>query len=311
MFYRIRNRAHYLKFSMQTSHLSDTRPLPCHPDAPCDVHTMLCKADMQMYLIAIKSLLRFGGSLAVTAHSDGTLDSADIALLQTHIPGIRLVLPEQADAFATKRLGADSFLWKWRNHDASYRRVIDTELWSRAPRRIIMDSDILVLGWPPVLSEWIARGGPPLLLGQPQPLAAPALDQSAPSNEFIQTVFMRRLPQLSLPDGSPAVFLNGTTSGFYACQDELSLEAISEALQRALDAGIPMKDWGGEQCLVIYLLSNAGARRLPRDECFNFTPAETPRLDRAHIVHFFGTHRFHKGLYPSLARAVIRSLQQA
>ena len=45
-----------------------------------------------------------------------------------HLPGSRLVSAPEADARAVKALGADSFLFRCRQFDVNYRRLIDTEL---------------------------------------------------------------------------------------------------------------------------------------------------------------------------------------
>ncbi len=51
---------------------------------------------------------------------------------------------------------------------------------------------------------------------------------------------------------------------------------------------------GGEQCLVIYILSRAGARRLDPDQYFNFLPSLLDNLESARVVHFFGTDSLFK-----------------
>src|SRR5262249_36175355 len=148
-------------------------------------------------------------------------------------------------------LGRDSFLFAWRNHDASWRRLVDTELWSTARKRIIMDSDILVRDRPEALLDWIDNSDRPMLLGQ-----APAPSQAAPSlrgpgRPFIQDAFKKNLEKLSQSLGLPNWFLDGTSSGFYGCSRELGLDRVERLLRNCLGLGIAMGDWGSEQCTVI------------------------------------------------------------
>jgi hypothetical protein len=62
---------------------------------------------------------------------------------------------------------------------------------------------------------------------------------------------------------------------------------------------------------VIYLLSVAGAERLDPVGNFNFDPTCASRIAAAEILHFYGTYRFHDGLYPRLAAGVAASLKAA
>jgi hypothetical protein len=114
---------------------------------------MLGHAELQMYLVAIKSFLRFRPQSRVTAHSDGSLSPNDEALLRQHVPGIRVIERVEANERAKKEL--NSYLAEWRSRDASWRRVIDTELWCETPRRMIIDSDILTIRKPDAVLDWI------------------------------------------------------------------------------------------------------------------------------------------------------------
>src|SRR5262249_26051230 len=141
MLYRFRQALHRGYFRLRTRGIHATPPLPCDPAAPCELHTMLSARDLPMYLPAVKSFLRFRPRLLVVVPTVGTPVAPVLDVLPPHAPGVRLVLPAEADARARDVLGADSFLFRWRCHDVSWRRVIDTELWCEASKRIIMDAD--------------------------------------------------------------------------------------------------------------------------------------------------------------------------
>ena len=156
-------------------------------------------------------------------------------------------------------LDRDSVLYKWRMLDASYKRLVDTELHSRATARIIMDADILVVNRPDEVIDWIQMMGKPFLLGQP-PERSP-IPTTGQSPRHMQDVFKQKLAALNEAVGVPVDFLDGSTSGFYGCTSGLDLDLVQKVLSACIGLNIPMFEWGGEQCLVIYLLSLAGARR--------------------------------------------------
>lgn len=306
MLYRIRKAMNYAAFRFRTRGLDRSPPTPCDPQAACTVHTMLGHEDLHMYLVAVKSLLRFRPHAGVMAHSDGTLTPRDEDAIRHHVPGVRIVGAAEADELARNRLGSDSFLHRWRSHDASWRRVLDTELWCPTPKRIIMDSDILVIRRPDELLTWIERGDGAFLFGQP-PKTDPLTTSSGP--KVVQTVFREKLQPLAEASGLPAVFPQGATSGFYGCGSEVSLERIERVIRAGESVGIPMKEWGAEQCLVLFLLATSGAKRLNASQYINYDPGCYDGIGDVCVAHFYGTHRFHRNLYPRLAARVIAELQ--
>ena len=272
---------------------------------------MLGHADLLMYLTAIKSFLRFRPRAGVAAHSDGSLSARDEDLLRAHVPGIRIVAAREADDRAARDL--NPFLAEWRVRDASWRRVIDTELWCETPRRMIIDSDILTVRRPDAVLEWIAgegmNAGRPLMFGAVDPKPAGPIPEGT-GKRHIQDVFRERLAHVAAAANLPPEFYQGGTSGYYGCTREISLEEIERLIHAGLTAGVPMAEWGGEQCLVVFRLSTADPIRLDIRKYFNFGPETLDRLSEAAVIHFFGTYRFDRGIYPRLAREVVRDLKR-
>ena len=306
MFYRLRKSLSYGYFRLATRGLDDTPTVRARENAPCEAHTMLGRHDVTMYLLAVKSLLSFEPELAVVVHSDGSLTAHDEARIAANVSGVQFVRYELAEQRAKTEL-TGSLLAKWRLHDAAYRRLIDVELWRSRDRVIILDSDVLTIRRPDEVLAWIKGGSKPFLLGQPTP-GAEREDLSATAH--VQKRFLHLVPDLSRATGNSPRFLQGTTAGFCGYAHELSLPRIEEALRASLELGLPMEQWGGDQCLIVYLLSAAGAERLPQDRYLNFEPSLKSQMDRAVMVHFYGTHRFHAGTYPRLAADTVRRLRR-
>jgi hypothetical protein len=307
MFYRLKQAFHRAHFAWRTRAILSSEPISCDPGASCALHTMVSKADLPLYLVAIKSFLRFYPGVGILAHSDGSLRPQDEALLTRHIPGCQVIAAEQADERARQVFGPDSFLFRLRGWDASYRRIIDTDLWSNTPKRIIFDSDILVLDRPQEVIDWIDRGTTPFLMGQPARQVMPP-----GTSKHIQALFRDQVNAISARLGVPSLFLDGTTGGFYGCVgDELSTGRVERLVQTCLDLGIPMQQWGGEQAIVIYLLSTAGANRLDTSLYFNFDFDLVDRVGRAKLVHFLGYCRYHKNIYVEQAAVIANRLARS
>jgi hypothetical protein len=306
MLYRFRQAIANRYFQLSTRGLSTTPPLRCYPQAGCEVHTMLGAADVRMYLLAIKSLLSFVHELAVVVHSDGSLSERDLSSIAAHVHGARFIRHDEADRRADASLRESPFLAKWRATDAAYRRLIDIELWRQAGKVLILDADVLTNQEPREVIDWIASGSVPFLLGQPS--KSTALSAASHVPEHVQAQFLLHVPQISRHLGVEPRFVQGATAGFCGYFRELDLVRVESALRAAVDLALPMAQWGGDQCLVIYLLSTAGAERLPPDRYVNFEPAVEPTAYQKCIIHFYGTHRFHGLVYPRLAASVVRRL---
>ena len=165
MLYRVRRSIRYRHFEFLTRQIEDTPPSPCDTDATCEVHTLVCERDLRLYLIAVKSLLRFCPPVSVIVHSDGTLTQTSIDRLRRHIPGCQIVDAADADARAAAALGSTSLLARYRRLDLSCRRLVDSALWTTLGKRIVMDSDVLVLRRPARLIEWMLGAHEPFLFG--------------------------------------------------------------------------------------------------------------------------------------------------
>lgn len=304
MLYRIRTELAKGYFEYATRGIGTTSPLTSTREASCEVHTMLGQADVAMYLLAAKSFVSYVPNVSVIVYSDGTLTQEHIDTLQRHIVGMRVVGHDEADQRAAVELPAGGLLANWRKRDAAYRRLIDIELWRRGERAIVLDSDVLTNRTPDEVARWIEGGAAPFLLGQPFEYT------SAPSaGSHVQGHFFQKVPQLSAALGVDNAFLLGGTAGFCGYRNEISLAHVERALDAALTLGLPMHHWGGDQCLIIYLLSVAGGRLLPPDKYLNFDPYRPRDADGACVVHFYGTHRYAKGVYRRLGAAAVERLR--
>src|SRR5205814_3376692 len=126
--------------------------------------------------------------------------------------------------------------------------------------------------------------------------------------KLVQTVFREKLAQVAQRAGLPARFPQGATAGFYGCERELPLDRVEHVLRACEAEGLPMKQWGADQCVVIYLLEASGATRLIPRLYINFDPSCESLLGQAHAVHFYGTYRYYRHIYTTLAASVASDL---
>jgi hypothetical protein len=308
VFNRIKQRLRQIAFTWSARKVLLTPQVSCNPHADCTIHTMLGAKDLNMYLIAIKSLLSEYNSLQVTIHSDGTLQRRDHELIESHISGCRIITKEMANGAAAKELGTASYLYRCRNIDVNYRRLIDTSIWNSTTKRIIMDSDVITLTHPTEVIEWIETRSGAFLLGKRQ-CDSPLPEPPDLSTKHVQIQFRARLEQISQLTGFPARFAQGTTAGFYGCECELRLELVERVIRACESLNLSLHHWGGDQCIVIYLLTAANAYRLSEELYLNFWPDEEQRVDNAHIVHFLGTNRHDRGVYRRVAGRRIGELR--
>jgi len=134
-----------------------TKSFTTNPNAGVEIHSGLCHCDMDIYLIAIKSFLRFYSSVAVVVHNDGTLTDEDRKLLRKHIVGIRIINKKEADIIANKIL-ADKPNCKLRRHPFIFNtQIFDYPILSNTEKLISLDSDIVFIKKPTEIINWIKK----------------------------------------------------------------------------------------------------------------------------------------------------------
>ena len=294
------------RFFRQTRAVFSTAPAPCDPHASCEIHTMLGRSGLQPYLVAIKSFLRFVPSVRVLVLSDGTIGPDEAILLGRHVPGCRVVMPEEADARARSVLGEGSLLWKSRGIDASFRRLIDSELFASTPKRINMDSDIVTLRRPDEVLAWIESGTAPFQIADT--LIEPRREDIDLSTAHVQAVFEAKLDELSQMLDLPSKYNRGSCAGFYGCRTELGLVPVERVIRACMALNLRLDEWGIEQSIVTYLLSTAGGTILDTRHYFNYWPRDAGRAADAAVVHFLGLHRYHRHVYAAQAATAIAAL---
>lgn len=132
-----------------------TKPFFCNPEAQAEIHTLIGHKYLEMYLLAIKSLLRFYNDVAVIVHDDGSLSQEDKEILKTHVKGIRIIDFDFADNKVNNILGIRRKSIVYRSNNIIAKLLFDYSLLSSSGKVISLDADILFLKYPIELIKWI------------------------------------------------------------------------------------------------------------------------------------------------------------
>jgi len=134
-----------------------TPAMRCNPSAAVEVHTLTAHHHLNMYLTAIKSLLRYHDDVAVVVHDDGSLDAADAARLRDHVNGVRLIDRAAADAELEGHLAGRPCSRQLRQRVVNSLEVFDNILLAKTERMVTLNSDVLFLDEPVELIDWLVR----------------------------------------------------------------------------------------------------------------------------------------------------------
>lgn len=136
------------------------RPVLRPEEAAAEVHMLLCRRDLELGVLALKSLLRFPEvRVAATLTEDGSLRAADRAWVDRHVPGCRWLPrrtddPRMTEALARRpRLAA---LYASTYHPSC--KLLHPALLARCPRVLVMDPDTAFSKRPDQIIAWAERG---------------------------------------------------------------------------------------------------------------------------------------------------------
>lgn len=140
--------------------LERTKPIPVlrAPDAAAEVQMLLCRRDVRLAVLSLKSLLCHGSlRLALAVTDDGSLSESDRQLVNEHFPGVRW-LPRVSREPSVQAILAQRPQLSALYHGpfAFARRLVHPFALAGCERVIQMDADTLFYRFPQLLADWIA-----------------------------------------------------------------------------------------------------------------------------------------------------------
>jgi hypothetical protein len=163
--YRLRARWDEARIRAAVRGLERTAPLPARApaQAAAEVHMLLCRRDVRLGVLALKSLLRFpDAQFAVTLSDDGSLSAAARAWVDRHVPGCRWVPRYSHDPRLTAALGSRPRLAElYRGSYHPICKLLHAAVLGRCERVIVVDPDTAFFRRPERLTAWAQGPGVP------------------------------------------------------------------------------------------------------------------------------------------------------
>ncbi len=300
MFFRAKRALGRAWFDFNCRSLLRTPPIHSNDDSLTLV-SMLCHGEVVMYLLAIKSFCaQLGRYPKVVILNDGTLTNSDYAILQTHIPGVRIVLISEV---APDRCPKGSC---WERLLLIGDLVKDTYV-------VQLDSDTLTLKSIAEVTQCIEANRSFTLLGDGsypdiETMQSACLRSKTNMGTMVQAVCERSFDQL--PESTTLKYVRGNAGFTGFAKGSIVREKIVwfSDLMRII-ANDKWDEWGSEQVTSNLLIANsqdAHVLEFPKYLSY-WAHANIPYQD-ASFIHFIGPYRFSNGFYVSSARKVIATL---
>lgn len=153
-----------------------------------EIHSLVCKAHLKLYLFAIKSFVRYENRVKVVVHSDGTLSDDDVTLLRRHIEGVLVIRKEEADDQVEVLLRNHPHCLRYRKAFVNARQLFDFSLMCDSSKLIGLDSDVLFLRDPISLRQWIQDGEAILYGYESDPWGADRIKKELGDISFVPNV---------------------------------------------------------------------------------------------------------------------------
>jgi hypothetical protein len=294
MLFRLRSWSCRQMLSLYCREAASGPPLSLR-DSGLTIVSMLSHADCTAYLVAIKSLYAHLRTGLIHILDDGSLESADHALLRRVIPGVTIERVADVKTGLCPRSGC----WE---------RLVRCLQLAESRYVIQMDSDTLTLREIPEVLQCVRENRSftlPTEDGRQVVSIKENFDKIARSpSQHVQIQAERCMARLEL--GARNRYVRGSAGfvgfarGSFSLRD---LETFAARMHQSL--GQQWLEWGSEQVASNFVVANSAEARVlpyPKYACFesNFPSQE------AAFLHFVGSHRYSGGVYWKLARALAR-----
>jgi len=302
MLYRTKEKIKRLVFNLYCKDILNTNPITTSKNSSVMLVTLLSHLDVIMYLVSIKSFYFFLNNFQgrITIINDGSLTSYDIYILKKHINGLNIINIDSIDTKECPKGGC------WERLIYILNQLNDYYV-------IQLDADTLFLGEVSEVDKAIKNNCNFILSGVCKPLKilpVTIYNKEIQNNKskHIQVLAEKKL--IYLPNSQSIKYIKGCAAfaGFSRKSVNIkSLIQFSKKMESYL--GSKWHKWGSEQVASNYILSNFGqcTTILQYPKYQNFLP--DCKYNLANFIHFIGTYRFKKLIYPRLAKKIIKQLK--
>lgn len=293
MLYSLKDRLRRTVFGHRIRKVLATEPLT--PDDALNLHvlTQLQHKDVLMYLAALKSFARRVPIAQVHVLNDGTLDDADQAILDAHVPGVRI---RSIAEFRDAALPAGG----------TWERLSAVAQLSETAYVVQLDADTVTRGDLPEVVDAIATQRSFTIGTWDGQTMESALYRSSRAREMLNKgvhhVQVRAEAALDRLDGAVHLkYVRGCSgfAGFAASPGKVQfIREMSRQMKHFV--GPAWAEWGSEQFMSNLLAANLPrAIVLPHPEYCDCSKIRDPG---SRFIHFIGSCRFNGGRYAEMVK---------
>lgn len=297
MLERIRRKIDLAWFNFRCRDIYNTPPIQCDSDSDVLVVSQLHHPDVIMYLLAIKSFAHYIQPRGFVIVDDGLLPK-DKDVLVEHLGSIQFV-PSKSVPLESCPAGG---CWE---------RLLTLSEVNKEHYVIQLDADTLTLVDPAEVRQCVAEARS-FTMGTQSGRCFVGFDDAS-RNAFtrdpdhVQILAERALGEY--PGKEHLKYVRGCAgfTGFAkGCLSREKIEEFSGTVERLI-GGNKWREWGSEQVTSNYMVANSpDSIVLPIDRYPFWAPGVD--IERAAVVHFFGTFRYTQGTYIRHSRRVIANI---
>lgn len=277
-----------------------TPPITYRVCSSVTVVSMVSEDTLAMYLVAIKSFMKFFGYGTIEAINDGTLKEPHINILKQHIPHIVITLARDIETH-----GCPCYI--------SWKRLFRIQELAKSSYVIQLDTDTISLGPLCEVNERVKKNKG-FLIGSKRwgiPVDVQYL------NDIVSQWNSHHVQARAEKQFKKMIFFEDGTKYLRACagfagypKNFASIETIKDLSQEIESyIGEDWKKWGSEQTATLCLISKTKTASIlpwPYYQNFKF-PICNEHLESMNFIHFIGTNRYDGNTYNNLIKKFINS----
>jgi hypothetical protein len=228
----------------------DRSPLELPQPAPGGVciHLLTKSNECLFALWACRSLLeQLDEALPLFVHDDGSLTKKDVRMIETALPGVRLVRRHEADALARHRFEGLPNCMRFREENILSLKLLDPWIVQETGDIVLLDSDVLIFRRPVELIHWLDHPGKRQTRWNMEPVEDGTIEDGQGGRDAPKNVNLDPITRVNCGFG----FLKRELMNFETVEDLLSRGCEGET------------EWTREQALYRQLSSITGIEALP------------------------------------------------
>ncbi len=298
MFYNLRNKINYFRFNRAAKAILQTPSVTYESGSPVVCVSQVCHRDILMYLVAIKSFVRFVIPRKVYVLDDTSLKEEDKKIIREQIGNVEII---PITHIGNKKCPIGG-CWE---------RLLFISDCAKDSYIIQLDSDTLTAKDVTEVAESVRDNRSFTLatwVGQQiEPMKEACQNVKSSKSSHVQIVSEKNFDRI--PGYERLKYIRGCAAFAGFAKGSFSREEVEEfSLMMNKIIGTVWPNWGSEQLTSNYIVANCpSAMALPYPKYAGFNPERSYK--ESSFLHFMGTYRFKNSVYMEMAKDAIRGLR--